>query len=225
MLDMRDSVDGLRRVDPGYRAPRGKIRFSKTEVLHIVAAMLVLTAAFSLVMRGSRLHPDPIINILYIAGVSLLVVAFSFLAHELGHKFVAQRYNAWSEFRSNPMGLAIALVMSFVLGFFFAAPGAVYIRGEISQKMNGIISLAGPAVNFVIAAVAIIVCLMFGGEITTIGHYIFYVLAYFNAFLGLFNMIPVPPFDGSKILAWDIRIYIIIAIIGAAEFAVVWLYL
>jgi Zn-dependent protease len=50
-------------------------------------------------------------------------------------------------------------------------------------------------------------------------------LAYINVFLGLFNMIPVLPFDGSKIVRWNIPIYIMAAAIGAAEFLVVRLYL
>jgi len=219
---MRDSTDGLRRVDPGYRAPRGSIRFNKTEIMHIIGAIAALTVAFTLVMRGNVLHADPIMNIIYLVGISFLIVVCSFLVHELGHKFVAQRYNAWSEFRAHPMGLIIAMVMS-VMGFFFAAPGAVYIRGDITREMNGKISLAGPAVNFVISAIAIAVCLILNPG--TIEYYMFFVLAYFNAFLGLFNMIPVIPFDGSKIVAWDIRIYISAAIIGALEFAVVWFYL
>lgn len=219
---MRDPVDNMRRVDPGYRAPRGKISFSKTEILHILAAIIVLTAAFSIVMRNNRLVVDPTMNTIYIIGISLILVVCSFLFHEFGHKFVAQRYNAWSEFRAYPFGLVMALIFSF-MGFLFAAPGAVYIRGNIDKSMNGKISLAGPGVNFVISAIAIVICLMF--QPGSLGGYIFYMLAYLNAFLGLFNLIPVMPFDGSKIVAWNIPIYILTVLIGVAEFAVVWFYL
>jgi Zn-dependent proteases len=222
---MNGSTDGLRRVDPGYKAPMGQIRFSKTELLHIVAAIAVLSIAFSMVMmRGNTLvHDDPTMNIIYIVGFSFILVIFSFLVHELGHKFVAQKYNAWSEFRAYPFGLAFALIISIVAGFLFAAPGAVYIRGNIDREMNGKISLAGPAVNFVIAAIAIIICLVLTEG--TLIFFIFAMLAYLNAFLGLFNMIPVLPFDGSKIIAWDLKIYIATVIIGAIEFAVVWMYI
>jgi Zn-dependent proteases len=221
---MNGSTDGLRRVDPGYKPPIGKIRFSKTELLHITATIVVLSIAFSMIMRSNTLVPgDPTMNIVYIVGFSFILVIFSFLVHELGHKFVARKYNAWSEFRAYPFGLAFALILSIVAGFLFAAPGAVYIRGNIDREMNGKISLAGPAVNFVIAAIAIMICLILTEG--TLIFWVFFMLAQLNAFLGLFNMIPVQPLDGSKIVAWDLQIYIVTAIIGVIELAFVWIYL
>jgi Zn-dependent protease len=219
-FSVRDSVDGMRRVGPGYSTAPGKIRFSKTEVLHIAVAIAVLSAAFSIIMRDSYLDPDPTMNIVLIVGVSCMLVVCSFLFHEFGHKFVAQRYNVWSEFRAFPYGLLMALFFSF-LGFLFAAPGAVYIRGNIDREMNGKISLAGPAVNFVIAAVAIVVCLALDPH--TLTYSIIRMLAMLNAFLGLFNMIPFLPFDGAKIVAWNVPVYVTTALIGIAELAVVFI--
>ncbi|MCL2296230.1 MAG: site-2 protease family protein [Methanomassiliicoccaceae archaeon] len=212
----------MRRVDPIDQRPRGKIKFSKTEILHIAIAIAVLSAAFSLIMRDSVLDSDPTTNLLFIIGMSFMLVICSFLFHEFGHKFVAQRYNAWSEFRAYPFGLLMALAFSLA-GFLFAAPGAVYIRGNINKETYGKISLAGPAVNFVISAIAIVISLSLTPG--TLEFAIFRMLAYLNAFLGLFNMIPIQPFDGSKIMAWNIPVYIAAALIGAAEFAVVWFYL
>jgi len=219
---MRGNTDGMRRVDPIDQRPRGKIKFSKTEILHIAIAIAVLSAAFSLIMRDSVLDSDPTTNLLFIIGMSFMLVICSFLFHEFGHKFVAQRYNAWSEFRAYPFGLLMALAFSLA-GFLFAAPGAVYIRGNINKETYGKISLAGPAVNFVISAIAIVISLSLTPG--TLEFAIFRMLAYLNAFLGLFNMIPIQPFDGSKIMAWNIPVYIAAALIGAAEFAVVWFYL
>jgi Zn-dependent protease len=216
---MRDPVDGMRRVDPSYLSSKGQIRFSKTEVLHIAAAIAVLSVAFFLIMYRRTDGVD----IIVIFGLSVMLVVCSFLFHEFGHKFVAQRYNAWSEFRAYPYGLVMALVFAALAGFLFAAPGAVYIQGEIDKEKYGKISLAGPAVNFVIAAVAIVAFLAYG-KFDVIGYGIF-MLAQLNAFLGLFNMIPILPFDGSKIVAWSLPVYIMTAAIGVAELAIVWLYL
>jgi len=219
---MRDAADGLRRVDPGYRQPHGKIRFSRTEVLHITVAIVVLSAAFVMVFRGSYLDPDPTRNLLLIIGMCFLLVICSFLFHEFGHKFVAQRYNAWSEFRAFPMGLVLALMVSF-FGFLFAAPGAVYIQGNIDKNTYGKISLAGPSVNFVIAAVAIAV--VFSLTPGTLAYVIFQMLAYLNSWFGLFNMIPILPFDGSKIFAWNKSVYLGALAISVIEFAIVMLYI
>ncbi|MDR3075629.1 MAG: site-2 protease family protein [Candidatus Methanoplasma sp.] len=219
---MQDPVDGMRRVDPGYRGQHGKISFSRTEILHLTIAIVVLSMAFSIIMRGSRIVPDQTLNIAYIVGISVILVVCSFLLHEMGHKFVAQRYKAWSEFRIYPVGLLMALLFSLA-GFLFAAPGAVYIRGNIDREMNGKISLSGPGVNFSVAGAAILLCLVL--DPGSLAFQIILMLAYLNAFLGLFNMIPVPPFDGSKIVAWDIRVYIATVAIGAAELAVIWFHL
>ncbi len=218
---MVDPYDNLRRVDPGYSPPKGKISFSKVEIAHIAVAIIVLSAAFSIIMRRNVFVSDPVTNMLYIVGLSFLLVICSFLLHEFGHKFVAQRYHAWSEFRAYPMGLLIALLFSFT-GILFAAPGAVYIRGNITEDMNGKISLAGPGVNFIISAVAIVGCLL---SPTVIVAYVFFMLAYLNAFLGLFNLIPIPPFDGSKIVKWNLPIYLLAVVIGIAELAFILLYL
>jgi Zn-dependent protease len=68
------------------------------------------------------------------------------------HKFVSERYGFQAAFRMWPQGLMLALVLSAFTGFVFAAPGATYIEGYgIKTKENGIISLAGPLTNIVIA--------------------------------------------------------------------------
>jgi Zn-dependent protease len=220
---MRDPLEGMRRVDPAYLSSKGKIRFSKTEILHISAAIVVLSVAFFLVFRNSVFDSDPITNYLIIFGMSVLLVVCSFLFHEFGHKFVAQKYNAWSEFRVFPYGLVMALVFAALVGILFAAPGAVYIQGNINKDDYGKISLAGPAVNFTISAIAIVMCLVF--EPGSLAFAIIFMLAMLNAFMGLFNMIPILPFDGAKIVAWSIPVYIMVLAIGIAEFAFVWFYL
>ncbi|MDR3283427.1 MAG: Zn-dependent protease [Candidatus Methanoplasma sp.] len=214
-------INSLRRVDPGYRAPKGDIRFSRVEIIHILIAVIVLSVAFTAILyRGSRLNYDSyVLNLVELFAVALLLVVCSFMLHEFGHKFVAQRYNVWSEFRVYPSGLMIALLFSLVAGFLFAAPGAVYIRGNVDREMNGKISLAGPAVNFAVAAVAMALCFSVGGL-----WGILPMLLYLNAVLGLFNMIPVLPFDGSKIFAWSKLAYVAAIAVGAAEMAVYFLY-
>ena len=98
-----------------------------------------------------------------------------------------------------------------MFGFLFAAPGAVYIRGYITDEMNGKISLAGPAVNIVIAAISLSISLwMMDG----ISGYIFFLMGYMNSFLALFNLLPIPPLDGSKIMMWNVYIYVAMLIIA-----------
>ncbi|MBR2255688.1 MAG: site-2 protease family protein, partial [Candidatus Methanomethylophilaceae archaeon] len=145
-----------------------------------------------------------------------VLVLISFMLHEFGHKLMAQKHGLWSEFRMFPAGLLLTLVMSFV-GFLFAAPGAVMIQGMMDDRTNGQVSIAGPAVNIVFAAIGIVGALLVNGNPVVI---FFYLLASLNAALAVFNLIPVPPLDGSKILRWNLAIWAGAIAVAAAEFLV-----
>jgi len=138
---------------------------------------------------------------------ALLIVSTAFVLHEMGHKLVAQKYGCWAEYRMYPRGLLLALIISF-FGVVFAAPGAVYIAGNVDSERNGKISLAGPGVNVLISLGALPL-LFLPGFIGLIGFY----LGYINIFLALFNMLPFPPLDGSKIFMWSKKVYVF-ALIG-----------
>ena len=173
---------------------RGQISFGEVERREIAIALAVLVSAFTIVLTVSG-YP-----LLYALLVSVVVSITGFLAHELGHKFVAQRYGAWAEFRTFRTGLIMALLFSF-LGFLFAAPGAVYISGRVTKRQNGMISIAGPAVNIVMAALFLGLWALL--PVTGWVSAVLLMAGYLNAFLGAFNLIPVPPLDGSKIIGWS----------------------
>lgn len=197
-----------------YPSPVRRIRFSRTELRHILMALTVLTLAFGLAFAGGfRAHPLILLSRLLLAAIA---VPTGFLLHELGHKVVAQRYGHWAEFRSYPYGLLLA-VMTSLFGFLFAAPGAVMISGHVDNRQNGRISAAGPLVNLVIggSVAAIWFILLVAGlnqrvfaDLTaqSLAHGV----ASINLLLGTFNMLPFPPLDGSKVLRWDLRVYILL---------------
>ena len=175
-------------------------KISKIEKEHLLKAWIAISIAFALVLRDGE---TSFISLVILSGVT---VGIGFLFHELAHKLVAQKYNCWAEFRADNSMLIMMLLMSFV-GFLVAASGAVMIHGNITKRRNGIISLAGPATNF---ALAILFILLIFTPLAPIGVF----GAYINSFLGLFNMIPFLNFDGKKILAWNKPIYISSLIIG-----------
>ena len=214
---MDDSYyDNLQRVNPGY----GKPRFSKTEIRDILIAILVLSVAFTLLFRSGsiqyffELKMPEIPWYVSLFGMCFVLVIVSFLFHEFGHKFMAQKYGLWSEFRMWPAGLVLTLVTSLI-GFLFASPGAVMIAGNMDKKMNGMVSIAGPIVNIVLCAIGMV------GWIATNGSDIvifFYLLTSLNAMLALFNLLPIPPLDGSKIISWNMVVWGVAIAIAAAEF-------
>ena len=176
--------------------------FEKQELKDIFVATLALGFIFT--------YPNlnPTIIIIY-----TVIIALSFIPHELAHKFMAMKYGAYARFEMFKQGLIFALVLAVVTngGFVFAAPGAVMIytqfksnRGfhqvQITAKDNAYISAVGPGINVVIALLFVIISFLFpGGFIALIASIIVRV----NVFLALFNLLPIMPFDGSKIYSWN----------------------
>jgi len=198
----------------------GMMRFSSEEIRQIFISVLVLTIAFALVFTGGiyGLTEDPI-AFGYLLLPSLLAVSTAFLMHELAHKKVAQSYGCFAEYRMSTQGLFLAIITGLI-GFLFALPGAVYISGHIDRKQNAKISMAGPGTNMAIGAIS----LMFvytAGE-TLLGA-IASIVAFVNLWLAVFNLLPIPPLDGSKILAWNIGYYILAIVAAVALLAFAWI--
>jgi len=187
----------------GY-APQPEIKpgspFSGLELRDIAIAYLSLGLAFSiLLVRNGVLASLTVSGIGQVVAIALIAVGPGFVLHELSHKFAARRYGHWAEFRMWPLGLLLALVTSLI-GFIFAAPGATYISGiNITKEENGKISLAGPLTNVAVALVFVPMFLFGSDFIQTLGFFGVYI----NLFLALFNMIPVLPLDGAKVLSWS----------------------
>ena len=119
-----------------------------------------------------------------------------------------------------PQGLIFALVTSF-FGFVFAAPGAVYTYADyMTDEINGKISIAGPIVNIVLALIFLGIATSvypsaFTSETSVLAFIICSVGYSVNSFLAVFNLLPIGNLDGSKVLSWNIGIWIVtIAIAG-----------
>lgn len=181
----------------------GRISTSKIELVDITKAWLAISLAFTFVYSGASLLGNslglafsPHFLVLFV--ISLFTAGLGFLLHELGHKFVAQHYGCTAEFRAFDQMLYLAVGLAVLIGFIFAAPGAVMISGMVTRKENGYISLAGPLTNYVLAMLflALSIFLPAGGQLFSIGFSI-------NVWLGLFNLIPFGNFDGIKIFYWN----------------------
>ncbi|HLG23314.1 MAG TPA: metalloprotease [Candidatus Nanoarchaeia archaeon] len=185
----------------------GSISTSEIELKDLLKAWIAISLAFAIAIDGFSFSSKFYLNFI----IASLTVGTGFLLHELGHKIVAQKYNCFAEFRSFDNMLLLAIAMSF-LGFIFAAPGAVMISGKINLRKNGIISIAGPIVNLVLAS-GFYIMLLFNpeGVLGKMGSFGFSV----NSWLALFNMIPFGLFDGYKIFRWDKRAYFAVVTIAA----------
>jgi Zn-dependent protease len=203
-------IDRLRDVTPkGYK-------FSTIELRDLLISVIVLSLAFLIMFRSASFtaYFEEHLGGLWavgMLGMMVGIVALSFVAHELGHKFTAQRFGLWSEYRMFPMGLLLTLLMSFV-GFLIAAPGVVYIKGFVDVEQDGKISVAGPAVNIVLALIGLAGCIAFNHSPVVIFFYLLFIL---NASLALFNLLPIGILDGAKVLRWNSSVWVLcIAIAG-----------
>lgn len=163
--------------------------FTARELRELAISAIVI--AFVFAYHPSRGIPD-----LPLLLIALLAVSLGFVFHELGHKFTAQRFGCWAEYRMWELGLIGALFLRVVTGWLFIAPGAVYIvpgYAGISKREDGIISASGAIANLALAVIFMLIGFDFGARI--------------NAWLALFNMIPFPPLDGSKVMGWNFAVW------------------
>ncbi len=202
-------------------------RVSGRELTALLTALAVLSISFS-VQYLFPLQTLNIVQYLEILSLTAVIVGTGFLGHELAHKFTAEKYGCWAEFKLWTYGALMALLFAFVSGgtFVFAAPGAVYIAsrsgyfGEgLDKKTNGIVSLMGPLIN-VVAALAFLVGyvaahlanlpIVIGTLNGTFGF--FQQGVRLNLWLAAFNMLPIFILDGQKVFAWDKRTWALLSV-------------
>ena len=189
-------------------------RFTGKEIRDLIISFIVIALGFTILYsNGDYSHVTLIFPIVMIG------VGAGFIFHELGHKFVAMHYGYYAEYELWPTGLLIALASSF-FGFIFAAPGAVVIYSNgMEEKTNGIISIAGPIVNIILGLIFFLILGSLGNFVYTETGAIVYLICVLgtriNFFLAAFNLLPIPPLDGSKVMAWSVPIWLITFAIAA----------
>jgi len=201
------------------RRPNSKMAFSDYEKKEIKESIGFLTVAFALALSGGLYTVlDDYSVLLRTLPMAFAAVLTGFLLHEIAHKWMAQQYGCWAEYRGNKRGLYFALAMSAFLGVLLAAPGAVMVSGRITDRQNGIIAAVGPITNIVIALVVLPVYILTNsmeGQITIINELARFIVL-INLILAGFNMIPIQPLDGSKVIVWNKGAYfgIILAVLA-----------
>lgn len=225
---------------------KGKIwHFSKEEKRHLLLATGAFTLALGFmtargVMGMLAIGTIPwITTVLIMMPIMLVAVGPAFLLHEIGHKLVAKHYGCWAEFRADPQGLKFGVMIAFILGFLFMAPGAVMVAGRVNRKQNGHIAAAGPLVNLglfligiplgaiLLAIVGVTDISIISKQGLSISAMVLFAVRYWlmaNLILGLFNMLPFGPLDGLKVKEWsEGAFYALIAIFSIPVF--LWLFL
>jgi Zn-dependent protease len=180
--------------------------FSTTELKHLTIGTLLV--------MGVGLSYIPYIGLTRKMGPEILVglaIAFtlSFLLHELAHKFSAQHLGLWAEFRLTMQGALITLISMLLPFFKIISPGAMMIAGPATKETAGKTALSGPLTNVILSTICTTIA-------ATTQNIFFWIVAWINAFIAFFNLIPFGIMDGLKMFWWSKKVWALAFIASVA---------
>ena len=184
--------------------------FDKRMIYVIIAIMVIWGLSRYLIDINSLL------GLLYSIPGVLIAITF----HEFAHAIVAYKLGddtprMEGRISLNPLSHIdpIGFIMLLFAGFGWGKPVHVnprnYNRDITIEKADAIVSIAGPAINLILAFIFTLIYFAiykFAGAIiytSTIGYIVMQMIMgiiTINIGLGIFNLIPLPPLDGSKVI-------------------------
>lgn len=157
--------------------------------------------------------------------IGFLLLIYSIILHEIAHGLIAERLGDPTARISGRLTLNpiphIDPLMSILFPLILILSGSPVVFGAAKpipidpfnlrepRKDMGLVGLAGPATNFLLGAIAAIVLKLLFSSITpssfALEEQVLYLIirnfVYYNFLLAAFNLLPIPPLDGSRILA------------------------
>lgn len=197
------------------------------EIRDITISVLALGFGFSFLFFADG-NPGALLSSGFLPAfvATTILVAISVVPHEMGHRVTARAIQAYSEFRLWAPG-AVFAALTPVLGFVFAATGGVELhtrKGErygrfdhtLDVKQTGLIAAVGPLMNLMLAVI-----FSFLADIQHLalqGQNLLVLSVHVNGFIAASNLVPFHPFDGYKIMRWDTRLWILLALLSGLVF-------
>jgi Zn-dependent protease len=137
-----------------------------------------------------------------------LPLLYSIIIHELAHGWVAYRMGDQTAKRLGRLSLnplkhldPVGTLMLFIFGFGWAKPVPVNVHNlRDPQKGMILVASAGIIANLTLAFLASLLQRLLAPAPSSVMAILFYYLSQINIMLASFNLIPIPPLDGSKIL-------------------------
>ena len=160
-------------------------------------------------MLGNLFDPNRLITlgILFLTSMPVHEWAHAWTAFQLGDDTAARR----GRLTINPLAHLdpVGTISLLIFGFGWGKPVPVNpyrLRGD-RRRNQALVSIAGPLSNLVLAMIAAVPfrlgwLSLFGGASTISPQGILMQFISINLALMVFNLIPFPPLDGSRVLAW-----------------------
>ena len=160
-------------------------------------------------------------SLLFQVSTWLIPLVFAIVLHEVSHGWVASAFGDQTardkgRLSLNPIrhvdpigtvGLPLVLALSGAPVFGWAKPVPVVAKRLRNPRLHMVlVALAGPGMNFALALLAALLLALFRALEPGLGlgwAWLYFNLVNFiaiNIFLGLFNLLPIPPFDGGHVV-------------------------
>lgn len=146
--------------------------------------------------------------------LSLIILIFSVVLHEVAHGYTAkwqgdETASMLGRLSPNPLrhidmfGSVVLPALTYMLGGFvlgWAKPVPIEPRNFKNQRWGeGLVAIAGPATNILLAIIFSFLIRNF--SLNQASLYVASSVVLINIVLAIFNLIPIPPLDGSRVLS------------------------